>query len=65
MGPSSKSRNAIPQEFGTERMQANPFMRPAWDQEKDGALQIIRDELGNEIASAAARLAKKKAKAGL
>lgn len=53
------------QEFGTVKMPAHPFMRPAWEANKDNALQIIATTLGNEIEQAAARLAKKKAKAGL
>lgn len=47
-------------EFGTRHSAAKPFMRPAWDSEKDNALAIIRAELGNEIISAARRIARSK-----
>lgn len=49
-------------EFGTEKMPPQPFMRPAWDAEKDQVLKLIRDELGNEIDKAAARVARKAAR---
>ncbi len=44
-------------------MAAQPYMRTAWDSQKDAALGIIKNELGNEITKTAARLAKRKAKA--
>lgn len=53
------------QEFGTVKMPAHPFMRPAWEANKERALKIIKTELGPEIEKAAARLAKRRAKAGL
>jgi HK97 gp10 family phage protein len=49
-------------EFGTATMPPQPFMRPAWDANKDEVLQIIKDELGDEITKAAARLARKTAR---
>lgn len=52
----------IPQEFGTFKESAQPFMRPAWEANKDGALKIIKDELGTEIEKSAARLARKAAR---
>lgn len=42
----------------------HPFMRPAWDTEKDTALQRISDELRAEIMKAAARQAKRRARNG-
>ena len=51
----------VPQEFGTVNHGPQPFMRPAWDAEKDGALKIVADELGPEIEKTAARLAKRRA----
>lgn len=51
------------QEFGTENHPPHPFMRPAWDQHKNEALDIIKASLGDEIDKAVARLAKKAAKA--
>ncbi len=50
------------QEFGTFSNAAQPFLRPAWEANKDRALQIIKDELGTEIEKPAARLARKAAR---
>jgi HK97 gp10 family phage protein len=47
-------------EFGTSKMPAQPFMRPAWDAMQNTALVIMRAELGNEIIAAARRIAKSK-----
>jgi HK97 gp10 family phage protein len=55
----------IVQEFGSSKMPAHPYMRPAWDARKNEALDIIKRELGPEIERTATRLAKKKAKATL
>lgn len=49
-------------EFGTATMPPQPFMRPAWDSNKDEVLAIIKNELGDEITKAAARLARKAAR---
>ena len=49
-------------EFGNEHQAAEPYMRPAWDGNKDKALDIIATELGAEIMKAAQRLAKKAAR---
>ena len=40
---------AMMQEFGTVRHRAQPYMRPAWDSEKHGALRIIREGLGERL----------------
>lgn len=53
-------RYAHLQEFGTSNHAPHPFMRPAWDAEKDNALRIIRQELGNEIIAAARRVGRSK-----
>lgn len=47
-------------EFGTSRMAAEPYMRPAWDSEQGAALDIIKAELGNEIIAAARRIGRSK-----
>lgn len=47
-------------EFGKHNAPAEPYMRPAWDANKDRALAIIRAELGNEIIAAARRVARGK-----
>lgn len=51
------------QEFGSSRHPAQPFMRPAWDQNKDAALDGIAQDLWAEIEKAVARRARKLAKA--
>lgn len=53
---------ATQQEFGNERHGPQPFMRPAWDGNKDRALEIIKTDLGDEIMKAAKRLARKAAR---
>jgi HK97 gp10 family phage protein len=53
------------QEFGTYKMPASPFMRPAFDMRKGEAEQIIATELWVEIRKAADRAARKRTKAGL
>jgi HK97 gp10 family phage protein len=50
------------QEFGTSKEPAQPFMRPAWDAEKNGVMDGIKDDLWGEIEKAVARRAKKLAK---
>lgn len=50
------------QEFGTYKMGAQPFMRPAWDGNREKALQIISTELWVEIRKAADRAARKQSK---
>lgn len=55
---------ATQQEFGNAQQAPQPFMRPAWEETKDQALDIIANGLGDEIAKTAERLAKRRAKAG-
>jgi HK97 gp10 family phage protein len=61
VGPTPHPKS-IQTEFGNAHQAPEPHMRPAWDGNKDRALQIIKDELGNEIQKAAGRLAKKAAR---
>lgn len=49
-------------EFGTANMAPRPFLRPAWDQKRHEVLQLIKNELGDEITKAAARLARRQAR---
>ncbi len=49
-------------EFGNEHQRAEPWLRPAWDANSQGALDTISTELGPEIAKAAARVSKKAAR---
>jgi HK97 gp10 family phage protein len=53
---------AITQEFGTVNAPAQPFMRPAWDANKQTALNMVRQSLADEIEKARARLARKAAR---
>lgn len=49
-------------EFGTVKMSAEPFLRPAWDATKDQALALISTELATEIEKTRARAARKAAR---
>ncbi len=49
------------QEFGTAHHGAQPFMRPAWDGNKRGAIEAIANDLRAEIGKAAARMARRAA----
>lgn len=63
LGP---SRNATVQgqmqEFGTRRHPPQPFMRPAWDAEKDEVVPRLAAALEPQIEKAAARAARKAAR---
>lgn len=48
----------IAQEFGTRKMEANPYMRPAWDGDKDALLARVKREMWTEIQKTVARAAK-------
>jgi HK97 gp10 family phage protein len=52
-------------EFGTVDTPPQPFMRPAFNSGANAVLDYIKDNLGDEILKAAAKVAKKRAKAGL
>src|SRR5262245_36449322 len=52
-------REAIFEEFGTSHSGAHPFMRPAWDMNKQPALFSVSNELADEIEKARKRLARK------
>lgn len=49
-------------EFGKNGKPAQPYMRPAWDGGKNGALEYIILNLDKEISKSAARVAKKAAR---
>lgn len=59
----TKLSKGIFMEFGTFKDAAQPFMTPAWEANKNHALDIIKANLKTEIEKSAARLAKKRAKA--
>ncbi len=52
-------------EFGTVDTPPQPYMRPAWNSGADRTLEYIKDNLWREIDKAAAKVAVKRAKAGL
>jgi HK97 gp10 family phage protein len=60
MGPRIRHQHLV--EFGTAKMPAQPFMRPAWDNGKDRALRDVRAYLSEEIDKAVARAAKRSAR---
>lgn len=49
-------------EFGTEKTEARPFIRPAWDAEKENMLRVLQEELGTQVMKAIQRRAKKLAR---
>lgn len=53
---------AIPQEFGTFKENAQPFMQPAWDQTQDKVFQRIGTEAWSELEKTAQRAARKAAR---
>lgn len=53
------------QEFGTVDHPAQPFMRPAWDQNKRGALDGIKAAMWREIRKSVERLRRKALKASI
>jgi HK97 gp10 family phage protein len=56
------SGHGVVQEFGTYKMSAHPFMRPAWDSDRERVLDTIKSELSVQIEKSAARAARKAAK---
>lgn len=61
VGPPS-SPKAIVSEFGSARETPHPYMRPAWESNKQKALESIKDLLAEEIEKARVRIARKTAK---
>ena len=64
LGPSKFAFHGKFHEWGTIKMAARPWMRPAWDGNAREVVVGIADDLMAEIRKAAARLANKKAKQG-
>lgn len=62
--PDGPGGNAAWQEFGTVKMPANPFMRPAADAEGQAVIGDVRDELATQIEKARKRIARKAARKG-
>lgn len=61
VGPPSMARGIVA-EFGSVKQSPHPFMRPAWDANKRGALETIKDILKAEIEKARQRAARKAAR---
>ena len=64
MGPSKAKTKAdaikrIVQEFGSRKMRANPYMRPAWDMDKERLLERVTAQMRTEIEKTVARAAKR------
>lgn len=55
-----KSAVSLANEFGTSKMSAQPFLRPALDSNMDNVLTILKSELGRIIPEYAAKAAKRK-----
>jgi HK97 gp10 family phage protein len=49
-------------EFGTSEMGPQPYMRPAWDANRERVLESIKADLANEITKTVARRARRAAK---
>ncbi|MGL5934599.1 MAG: HK97-gp10 family putative phage morphogenesis protein [Cetobacterium sp.] len=60
VGPRARHQHLL--EFGTIKMSAQPYMRPAWDAGKDDALDTIADEIWAEISKAVSRASRKAAR---
>lgn len=68
IGPTSKGGKGVSpvgmwQEFGTSKFPPHPFMRPAFDEKKGVALDIIKNEMAGEIRKAIGRKVKRDARA--
>lgn len=67
IGPAKKSEKIDPWyahfvEFGTVKMSAKPFMRPAYESQKMSAVESVKDILKAEIQKAVDRIARKNAR---
>lgn len=63
MGPTKPGYpQAIMQEFGTIYHAPQPYMRPAWDQDKDALLARVGIELRKEIDKSVQRAIRKRAR---
>ncbi|WP_037284516.1 HK97-gp10 family putative phage morphogenesis protein [Rubellimicrobium mesophilum] len=67
MGPrAGRSRDevikGIVQEFGSFRVEPHPYMRPAFEQDKDALMQRLSDEVRAEVAKAISRAAARAAR---
>ncbi|BDM64541.1 hypothetical protein NFHSH190041_19930 [Shewanella sp. NFH-SH190041] len=56
------AQKAIAQEFGTEKQQADPFMRPALYNHRESAVQKFKDTLSEQIGKTQRKYARQAAK---
>ena len=68
MGPTKPATKreavkAIVNEFGSYKMAPQPFMRPAWDQDREALLERVKAEMWTEIQKAIVRAEKRAARA--
>ncbi|MGP3699194.1 HK97-gp10 family putative phage morphogenesis protein [Rhodobacter sp. NSM] len=68
MGPTQPATKreaikAIVNEFGSFKMDPQPYMRPAWDQDREALLERIKAEMWTEIQKAVVRARKRAARA--
>lgn len=59
VGMNRKGFYGMFQEFGTSNHAAQPFLRPAFDANKDRVVEVVKSDLGAEIKKASARAAKR------
>ena len=50
IGPAKGFAYGLPLELGTHRMSAHPYLRPAFEANRDRALEIVREALWRELA---------------
>lgn len=62
VGPEADIYYAHFPEFGTATQRPQPFMRPAFDQERGTVIEVIKRELGGEIDKAVARMKRREAR---
>lgn len=60
VGPDKHVFYGIFQEFGTVHHAPQPFMRPAWEEDKMALMGRIKNQLGVEIEKTLARMARSK-----
>lgn len=64
MGPTREGYpQAMFQEFGTIKHAAQPYMRPAWDQDKMAMLDRLKEALADQVTKAVARADRRAARA--
>lgn len=65
IGPSKENFHMNFIEFGTVKLPAKPFLRPAWDANKDAVLKSMENEIWKALTKKARTLARKAEKGTL